>query len=76
MLSLQQKVNDSIFIFDNKGNEIGQVKLLEICNHNIKIGFEIDKDYTILREKVLREKLVRMGMESNDFMKFLKKEND
>jgi sRNA-binding carbon storage regulator CsrA len=68
MLILQQNTYDSIFIFDEDDKQICEIKLLAIKSSHTRIGFELDKKYTILREKVLRRKLLGMVRESSDLL--------
>jgi len=57
MLVLQRKIGNTVLLFNSKMEQVGEVKFLRyLGNGIIKIGFDLPKDITILREEILTNK--------------------
>ena len=56
MLLLTQNIGDSIYVFNEDGEKILHITYIEKHGTIVRLGFEANKDLTILRSKIMMGK--------------------
>lgn len=53
MLILTRRINQGVRLYDEEGRYVGHIKVLDVDGDRVKMGFEVDTRFVLLRNEIV-----------------------